>query len=161
MEFFSANYEARIFKCTVCDSKSAFPINSSAKPACQNPSCADYLGLQVARAAIFDEPRASITVKDQPPPKAVDGPAIQDLVLADVAERKRIGIERYGQPVLPHNGRDALVDLYQELLDAVMYVRQVIYEKEHPKRHPYEMPDMSADLPCLICGQPVRDEIHL
>lgn len=102
-------------------------------------------------------------IEDQPPPKAVAGPAIQDLVIADMEERKRLGIERYGQPVLPHNGRDALVDLYQELLDACMYIRQLIYEKEHPLQpipHPYELPDMSADLPCAICGRPVRDKIH-
>jgi hypothetical protein len=72
-------------------------------------------------------------IEDQPPPKAVAGPAIQDLVLEDVVERKRIGIERYGQPVLPFNGRDALVDAYQEALDLVMYLRQAIYERDHPR----------------------------
>lgn len=101
------------------------------------------------------------TIKDQPPPKPVAGPAIQDLVLEDIIERKRVGIERYGQPVLPHNGRDALVDLYQELLDAVMYTRQLIYERDHPQLHQYEMPDMSADLPCTICGRDPRHAVHL
>lgn len=75
-------------------------------------------------------------IEDQPPPKPSDGPVIQDLVVEDVLERKRVGIERYGQPVLPHNGRDALVDLYQELLDAVMYTRQLIYERDHPEPKP-------------------------
>jgi hypothetical protein len=58
---------------------------------------------------------------------------MQDLVLEDVLERKRVGIERYGQPVLPHNGRDALVDAYQEALDLCMYLRQAIYERDHPQ----------------------------
>ena len=165
MEFLSANREARFFKCLVCESTSVFPVSSATKPTCQNPDCSDYLGLQVARAAIFDEPRASATVKDQPPPKPVAGPAIQDLVLVDVAERKRVGIERYGQPVLPHNGRNALVDLYQELLDAVMYTRQLIYEQEHPVVvvpgiHRYELPDTSAPLPCAICGRDPEDAVH-
>jgi hypothetical protein len=69
-------------------------------------------------------------IADQPPPKSATGPAIQDLVMADVAERKRIGIERYGTPLQAHNGRDALVDAYQEALDLVQYLRQAIYERD-------------------------------
>lgn len=69
-------------------------------------------------------------IVDQPPPVGNDRPAIQDLVLADIAERKRIGIERYGKALQPHNGRDALVDAYQEVLDLAMYVRQEIEERE-------------------------------
>jgi hypothetical protein len=66
----------------------------------------------------------------QPPPVPNDRPAIQDLVLADVAERKRVGIERYGVPLQGFNGRDALRDLYEELLDAVQYLRQALYERD-------------------------------
>jgi hypothetical protein len=104
----------------------------------------------------------TMAIEDQPPPKASAGPAMQDLVLADIEERKRIGLERYGQLLLPHTGRDALVDLYQELLDAVMYTRQVIYERDHPKPltpHLYELPN-SLDQPCAICGRPVLDKVH-
>lgn len=68
-------------------------------------------------------------IVDQPPPVGNDRPAIQDLVLADIAERKRLGIERYGRALQPHNGRDALVDAYQEVLDLAMYVRQEIEER--------------------------------
>lgn len=53
----------------------------------------------------------------QPPPVPNDQPVIQDLVLKDIAERKRLGIERYGAPLQPFNGRDALLDAYQEALD--------------------------------------------
>jgi len=35
----------------------------------------------------------------------------------------------YGEPLRAHNGRVALVDLYQEVLDAAMYVRQLIEER--------------------------------
>lgn len=68
-------------------------------------------------------------IVDQPPPVQNDRPAIQDLVIADVEERKRIGMQRYGTLLKPHNGRDALVDLYQEILDAAQYVRQEIEER--------------------------------
>ena len=68
-------------------------------------------------------------ITDQPAPVPNDRPDIWALVLADMAERRRVGIERYGTPLQPGNGRDALVDLYQELLDAVVYARQYIEER--------------------------------
>jgi hypothetical protein len=70
-------------------------------------------------------------IEDQPPPVHTTGRAIVDLVVEDMIERKRIGIERYGTPLQAHNGRDALVDAYQEALDLVMYLRQAI-EERHP-----------------------------
>lgn len=48
---------------------------------------------------------------------------------ADMQERDRLGRERYGTPLQPHNGRDALVDAYQEALDLVVYLRQAIEER--------------------------------
>lgn len=75
-------------------------------------------------------------IKDQPMPTSAKGPVIQDLVIADVVERKQVGLERYGQYVHPHNGRDALVDAYQEALDLVMYLRQAIFERDHPQPAP-------------------------
>lgn len=54
-------------------------------------------------------------------------PAI-DAVCGSLQERKRIGLERYGQPLQSHNGRDALRDLREELEDATVYCRQVIEE---------------------------------
>jgi hypothetical protein len=68
------------------------------------------------------------TIADQPPPIPSDRPAIADLVIADMAERKRLGIERYGTPLQAHNGRDALIDAYQEALDLCCYLRQAIEE---------------------------------
>lgn len=42
----------------------------------------------------------------------------------DLAARAELGKERYGTYLRSHNGRDALSDLYQELLDAIMYMTQ-------------------------------------
>jgi hypothetical protein len=70
---------------------------------------------------------------DQPLPVVHDDqPAIHDLVAADLAGRKALGTERYGTPLQPHNGRDALRDLYEELLDAAVYIRQAIEERRNP-----------------------------
>jgi hypothetical protein len=55
--------------------------------------------------------------------------SVTDLVLADINERREQGIKKYGTELKTQNGRKALVDLYQELLDAVMYVRQQIEEE--------------------------------
>lgn len=73
--------------------------------------------------------RSSVTIEDQPPPVPSDRPAVWDLVIADMRERDRIGRERYGTPLQTHNGRDALVDAYQEDLDRIVYLRQEIEER--------------------------------
>ncbi len=49
-------------------------------------------------------------------------------VVADMSARHQVGMERYGVPLQPHNGRDALRDMYEELLDARVYWEQVIVE---------------------------------
>lgn len=68
-------------------------------------------------------------IVDQPPPVKNERPAIWDLVISDMKARDQVGRERYGTPLQPHNGRDALVDAYQEALDLVVYLRQAIEER--------------------------------
>lgn len=67
---------------------------------------------------------------DQPLPRAFDGPNVQDAVIADIVARREVGIERYGTPLQPHNGRDALRDAYEEALDLTCYLRQIIMERD-------------------------------
>lgn len=67
---------------------------------------------------------------DQAPPIPNQHPAIQDLVMQDMLARKNIGIQRYGTPLQPHNGRDMMKDLYEELLDACNYIRGQLYERD-------------------------------
>lgn len=52
----------------------------------------------------------------QPAPVASDRTAIQDLVIADIAARMEFGRRKYGTALQAHNGRDALMDAYQEAL---------------------------------------------
>jgi len=66
----------------------------------------------------------------QPSPTQNDNPAVWDLVVEDMNQRNIIGTEKYGTPLQPHNGRDALVDAYKEALDLVVYLRQAIYERD-------------------------------
>lgn len=66
----------------------------------------------------------------QPGPVKNDLPAVWDLVMEDMRNRNQVGLAKYGTPLQPLNGRDALVDAYQEALDLVVYLRQAIYERE-------------------------------
>lgn len=66
----------------------------------------------------------------QPKPVKNDNPAVWDLVVDDMRERDIIGKERYGVRLQAGNGRDALLDAYQEALDLVVYLRQAIYERD-------------------------------
>lgn len=63
-------------------------------------------------------------------PKTNDEPAVWDLVMEDMKERDEIGFKKYNTRLQPHNGRDALVDAYQEALDLAVYLRQKIYEEQ-------------------------------
>ena len=56
------------------------------------------------------------------------GREIVPLVVADLVARREVGVAEYGVPLSAGNGRDALVDLYEELLDAVCYLRQALEE---------------------------------
>ena len=47
---------------------------------------------------------------------------ILPLVVSDLCERNKIGMVKYGTTLQSHNGRDSLVDAYQEALDLCMYL---------------------------------------
>jgi hypothetical protein len=66
----------------------------------------------------------------QPMPTVNDAPDIQSVVIADIEARRAVGIERYGTALQPHNGRDALVDAYEEAVDLAMYLRQRLVEQD-------------------------------
>ena len=63
-------------------------------------------------------------------PVANNMSAVWDLVLKDMAERDRSGKEKYGTRLQPFNGRDVLIDAYEEALDLCVYLRQAIYERD-------------------------------
>jgi len=84
------------------------------------------------------------TIPDQPAPIPSDRPSILALVRADLEEREQVGIQRYGTPLQAHNGRDALVDAYQEALDLAAYLRQAIEERRTaplPAPPPFDAPN--------------------
>ena len=55
---------------------------------------------------------------------------VWELVKKDIEERDMIGQSHYGTRLQPFNGRDFLIDAYQEALDLVVYLRGVLYERD-------------------------------
>lgn len=66
----------------------------------------------------------------QPDPVPNDGPAMWLVVVDDMHKRDGMGRAKYGVPLQPHNGRDALKDAYEEALDLCVYLRTAIYERD-------------------------------
>jgi hypothetical protein len=76
---------------------------------------------------------AATDVSDQPPPAPNDERPSWEAVIEDMQDRHRIGMERYGTPLQPGNGRDSIVDAYQEALDEVVYLRNAITERRRAR----------------------------
>lgn len=57
---------------------------------------------------------------------------IWDLVIEDMKARDKFGWERYGKPLVAHNGTDPLQEAYEEALDLCVYLRQAIEERKNP-----------------------------
>lgn len=66
---------------------------------------------------------------DQAAPVPNDSPFIQDLVVADLEERKQHGIRKYGTALQAGNGRSMLQDAYEEVLDLAVYLRGALEEE--------------------------------
>lgn len=66
---------------------------------------------------------------DQPLPTP-GGQSVTRAVMADLAAREARGVATYGRSLETFNGRDAVRDLYEELLDASQYCRQWLMERE-------------------------------
>lgn len=58
-----------------------------------------------------------------------NGDDIATLVQQDIERRAQVGEKKYGERLMANNGRNALVDAYQEALDLCMYLRQLISEE--------------------------------
>lgn len=70
-----------------------------------------------------------MTHQEQPLPVANGQEFVHDRVAAALLARKEIGVERYGAALQPFNGRNALRDAHEEILDLAVYVQQAIDEQ--------------------------------
>ena len=67
--------------------------------------------------------------QQQPLPVANAERPVWELVIADMRDRDRFGRAKCGTSLQPNNGRDSLIDAYQEALDLVVYLRKLIEER--------------------------------
>lgn len=54
----------------------------------------------------------------------------QEEIIQLMRDRNEFGKKKYGTPIQAHNGRDNLTDAFQEMLDAVVYLKNQLLEKE-------------------------------
>ena len=86
------------------------------------------------RRMLFESPTGEIrTVASASMPEPAPVPnastPVWDAVIEDMRARDSFGRAKYGTPLQAGNGRDALVDAYQEALDLVVYLKQAIMER--------------------------------
>lgn len=67
--------------------------------------------------------------KAQPAP-VIGRASVTDAIVKDMTDRREHGIKKYGTELMTNNGRDALVDAYQEALDLVVYLKQELMERD-------------------------------
>jgi hypothetical protein len=93
---------------------------------------------------------------EQPLPVAGHADVFPALI-ADIQAREQRGIATYGRTLQTQNGRDALLDLYDELLDAAVYAKQLLMERDEARA---EVQRLRVDVASLRCthrgvGQPL------
>lgn len=91
----------------------------------------------------------------QPAPQG-EGVKVLDLVLQDLRDRAEAGRAKYGVYLQTHNGRDTLIDAYQEALDLCMYLRQAIAERDGERP---AAPVLVVNQGRVVSGQPAQVEI--
>ena len=76
-----------------------------------------------------------------------------DLILKvheDILSRKAHGTEKYKVPLMSHNGRDALMDAYEEIHDFAVYMQQFQMETEHTGEK-VALRELVKDALVLVC----------
>lgn len=85
---------------------------------------------QKAAIEMNDRIKQMLSMPVQPSPATNGNAAIADLVAQDIERRKNFGMTKYGAVLQANNGRDALQDAYEEVLDLACYMRQMIEERK-------------------------------
>lgn len=74
------------------------------------------------------------------PTEAVRSESVTDAVIHDLEERRKQGTTKYGTELKSFNGRDALVDAYQEALDLCCYLKQALLERDEKVQEVFSKP---------------------
>jgi hypothetical protein len=98
--------------------------------------------------------------RDQQLPTAGRQP-VQAALIRALAERRDYGIRKYGRPLETHNGRDALIDAWEEALDLLTYLTQMRLERGDRIGAAVPEPEPTDDLditPWLVVHRYLRDD---
>lgn len=97
----------------------------------------------------------------QQAPEQGHGSEIYQLVLHDIITRSEFGARKYGHALRTTADVDYLVNMYQELLDLLIYMRGEIFKRDQQARSsgvqvrfdepPYVMPQPIHAQPCPGC----------
>lgn len=66
----------------------------------------------------------------EPSPVPNSSRPVWEIVIEDMFNRNEFGKAKYGTPLQANNGRNALKDAYEEVLDLAVYLKQRIIEDE-------------------------------
>ncbi len=69
----------------------------------------------------------SLSTHEKPPVANGQAP-VAELVIKDMQERASFGRKKYGTFLQPFNGRNSMIDAYQEVMDLIVYIRQALEE---------------------------------
>jgi hypothetical protein len=103
---------------------------------------------------------------DQALPEPNDRPVMHEVLIDLIRSRLAIGIERYGTGLQPMNGRDALRDQVEELIDAAVYTLQIRHEKAEMRLHAeaiyefFEVVNGGAEWPSEKIPMQMREHIQ-
>jgi hypothetical protein len=85
---------------------------------------------------------------------------VADFVLQAVHDRVELGLQRYGTKLQTFNGRDALRDLTEELLDGVFYAFQMQLEQKAQRARLERLSELLAGKTILTLAQGDLTEAH-
>lgn len=106
-----------------------------------------------------EEDWGDLGVKQTTPPEPNQSEPIVDMVVRDLNARKEFGVAKYGTPLQAFNGRNALQDAYEEVLDLACYLKQKLEETNQQSSSP--CPSVSES-PCPTCQEePEQLQLYL
>lgn len=120
---------AKCGKQAVCLYTDATQGAKEEEPYCLDCIFAEYPNVVVDKfkpCVISSDNEAAIP---QPPPEG-SGSIVLPFVLEALKARAEFGFKKYGTYLRTHNGRDALMDAFQEILDLTNYLAQLILERD-------------------------------
>lgn len=111
-------------------------LNCPGTKKCLNQSCSftGYTGtprgFDFAEGGVLPDGQNKSTVHEPMPNASGEKQTVVvDELVKDLQARVEVGKIKYGESLKSHNGRNCLMDAYQEVLDLAMYFKQLLIEQ--------------------------------